>query len=156
METLGTAQETTMPPEIQDVIVETLRKYELSKVWPFRELYEKLDHCKPLHPIGTSPAALGEREEAKAVSPSLESTPTEQHEEDCPCFGDSAEIEHSKECKSCTCEPPVETQDIWDEEMKFSMTRGAWADLLEGKPIGTARVISDGVIRVERRTEREP
>lgn len=50
---------------------------------------------------------------------------------------------------------PAKIQDnghsIWDEEMILSMTRGTWADLLDGREIGGTRVLHGNMIRVERK-----
>jgi hypothetical protein len=46
---------------------------------------------------------------------------------------------------------PQSVKDIWNEEMVFKMTRGTWADLIDGLPIGRCYVMDDGSIRVERK-----
>jgi hypothetical protein len=51
---------------------------------------------------------------------------------------------------------PQSVKDTWNEEMVFKMTRGTWADLIDGLPIGRCYVLDDGSIRVERKqTTRE-
>lgn len=48
---------------------------------------------------------------------SLQQSPsTFTHENDCPCFGDS--IEHSVDCKNCTCES--------NPRYKSSLRSGSW------------------------------
>lgn len=42
----------------------------------------------------------------------------EKHDEDCPCFGDV--VEHSKDCKNCTCETnseDIDSQDLAEVEI---------------------------------------
>jgi len=72
------------------------------------------------------------------------------HEEDCTCLDYHDRFLSASGQADGPQFAPQCVKDIWNEEMVFKMTRGTWADLIDGKPIGRCYVMADGAIRVER------